>query len=150
MSLSKRIQAELVQAMKARESELVGVLRLIKTAIKNKEIDVGRELNTDEENQLLQTMVKQRNEAIENFEKGGRDELAQKEAAEKVIIQKYLPEEVTPEEVAAAVSSAIEETGASTAKDMGRVMKATMARLKETGKTVDGKAVNAAVRAKLS
>ncbi len=142
MSLSEKLQAELAPAMKAKERTRVGVIRLIKAAVKNKEIEKGGSLSTAEENQILQTMVKQRIESIEQFEKGGRSDLAEKEAEEKELILAYLPEAVSEDE--------IERIAASSPKDMGRVMKETMARLKDLSKPVDGKAVNAVVRTKLS
>ena len=150
MSLSDTLQSELAPAMKAKERIRVGVIRLIKAAVKNKEIENGRSLSTEEENQVLQTMVKQRNEAMEQFEKGGRSDLAKKEAAEKKLIQAYLPEAVSQEEIERVVVEVIEALGASSPKDMGGVMKEAMARLKGLGKPVDGKAVNGAVRTKLS
>ncbi len=150
MSLSEKLQAELAPAMKARERSRVGVIRLIKAALKNKEIENGKSLSTEEENQILQTMVKQRNEAMEQFEKGGRADLVKKEAEEKELIQAYLPEAVSEDEIERIAVEVIEEIGASSPKDMGRVMKETMARLKGLSKPVDGKAVNAVVRTKLS
>lgn len=150
MTLSERIQKDLTAAMKAKEPARLSVLRLIKTAVQNKEIDVGGDLSPEVEIQILQTMVKQRNEAIETFEKAGRSDLAEKEKAEKTIIQSYLPEEISEEEIERVASEVVEELGATSPKDMGKVMKETMVRLKSTGKTVDGKAVNAAVRARLS
>ena len=147
MSLSEKLQAELAPAMKAKERTRVGVIRLIKAAVKNKEIEKGGSLSTAEENQILQTMVKQRIESIEQFEKGGRSDLAEKEAEEKELILAYLPEAVSEDEIERI---AVEELAASSPKDMGRVMKETMARLKDLSKPVDGKAVNAVVRTKLS
>ena len=150
MSLSERVQSDLTSAMKARETTRVSVLRLIKTAIQNKEIDLGEGLSTEQEIQLLQTMVKQRNESIATFEKAGRQDLADKEKEELVILQSYLPEEVSLDEVDEVVANVVKELGASSPKDMGNVMKETMARLKKTGKAVDGKVVNQMVRSKLS
>ena len=150
MSLAKRLQEDLVVAMKAKERARTGVLRLMKTALKNKEIELGRELSPEEEVALLQTMVKQRNEAIETFDRAGRTDLSEKEREEKTFIQAYLPEAVSSEEIERVVEEVVEATGASSPKDMGRVMKEVMARLKSTGKTVDGKAVNAVVRSKLT
>lgn len=150
MSLSERIQSDLVAAMKARESERVGVLRLIKTALKNKEIESKGALTEEAENQLLQTLVKQRAEAKEAFEQGGRPELAEKEAREALIVKAYLPEEIASEQIESVISAVISELGATSSRDMGSVMKESMARLKATGKTVDGKAVNALVRKHLA
>lgn len=150
MSLSKRIDKDLVAAMKARESFKLGVLRLAKAALANKRIELRTDLTEDQEKQVVSTLVKQRNEAIEIYEKAGRTELAEKELREREILQGYLPEEVSEVEIEAVVQSVIESLGASSAKDIGAVMKQALATLKETGKTVDGKRVNEVVRARLS
>lgn len=150
MSLSERLQSDLVGAMKARETTRVSVIRLLKSAIQNKEIESGGPLSLEQENQLLQTMVKQRNESIETFEKADRQDLASKEKAELELVRVYLPEEVSLDEVDRIVVEVVAELGASSAKDMGAVMKETMSRLKTTGKIVDGKVVNQVVRSKLS
>jgi uncharacterized protein YqeY len=150
MSLSERLQKDLVEAMKARETTRVSVIRLIKTAVQNKEIEIGEALTPEQEIQLLQTMVKQRNEAIATFEKGERKDLADKEREELTILRTYLPEEVSLDEVDSVVVAVVDELGATSPKDMGNVMKETMARLKKTGKTVNGKVVNEVVRSKLS
>lgn len=150
MTLAERLQTDLVQAMKARETTRISVLRLVKSAIQNKEIELGEGLSPEQEIQLLQTMVKQRNESITTFEKAGRQDLADKEKQELTLIRAYLPEEVSLDEVDRVVVAVVEELEASSAKDMGNVMKETMARLKKTGKTVDGKVVNQVVRSKLS
>lgn len=150
MSLSERLQKDLVEAMKARETTRVSVLRLIKTAIQNKEIELGEGLSLEQEIQLLQTMMKQRNEAIATFEKGERKDLADKERDELTFLRTYLPEEVSLDEVDEVAGAVVEELGATSPKDMGNVMKETMSRLKKTGKTVDGKVVNQVVRSKLS
>ncbi len=150
MSLSERIQSELVLAMKSKDALKVSVLRMTKSALKNKEIELRKPLSPEEEFQVLQTLVKQRTESIETFEKGGRVDLAEKEAKERELIRAYLPEAVSEAEVERVVSDVVKDLGASSAKDVGAVMKEALSRLKATGKTVDGKAVNAAVRAKLS
>lgn len=150
MSLSERIQRDLVAAMKAKEAERVSLLRLVKSALRNKEIELKAELSSEAEVQLLQTLVKQRNEAIETFDKAGRTDLADKERAERDLLRTYLPEEATGEEIERVVGEVVAELGASSPKDMGAVMKEALARLKQTGKAVDGKAVNLAVRSKLS
>ncbi len=150
MSLSDEIQKDLVDAMKRKESLRVSVLRMVKAAIKNKEIELRRPLEPSEEMQILQTLVKQRGESIETFEKGGRADLVAKETEERELIRTYLPEEVSDADVQTVVGDVIAALGASSARDVGAVMKETLARLKATGKTVDGKAVNAVVRAKLS
>ena len=150
MSLSDQIQKDLVSAMKTKEQLRLSVLRMIKAALKNKEIELRRALEPAEEMQVLSTLVKQRTESIETFEKGGRADLAAKETEERELIRRYLPEEVSVADVEKVVTEVISALGASSAKDIGAVMKETLARLKSTGKTVDGKAVNAAVRAKLA
>ena len=136
--------------MKARQTTRLSVLRLIKSAIQNKEIDLGEPLTTEQDLQLLQTMVKQRNESISTFEKANRQDLADKEKEELVIVRTYLPEEISLDEVDRVVVAVVEELQASSSKDMGNVMKETMARLKKNGKAVDGKVVNQVVRSKLS
>jgi uncharacterized protein YqeY len=150
VSLSERLQSELVQAMKRKETLRVSVLRMTKSALKNREIELKKPLSPEEENQVLQTLVKQRTESIETFEKGGRADLAEKEKAEREMIRAYLPEGVSDAEMDQVVAAVIEDLAATSAKDIGAVMKEALQRLKATGKTVDGKAVNAAVRAKLS
>ena len=150
MSLSERLQKDLVEAMKARQTTRVSVVRLIKSAIQNKEIDLGEALTTEQDVQLLQTMLKQRNESIVTFEKADRQDLADKEKEELAIVRTYLPEEVSLDEVDRVVVAVVEELQSSSPKDIGIVMKETMARLKKTGKVVDGKVVNQVVRSKLS
>jgi uncharacterized protein YqeY len=150
VSLSERIQSELVAAMKRKEALVVSVLRMTKAALKNKEIELRRPLSPDEESQVLQTLVKQRTESIEMFEKGGRADLAEKEGKERDLLRAYLPEAVSEADVERVVVEVVRELGASSSKDVGAVMKEALVRLKATGKTVDGKAVNAVVRAKLS
>ncbi|RPI25386.1 MAG: GatB/YqeY domain-containing protein [Acidobacteria bacterium] len=147
MALIERIQKEIAEAMKAKEALRLSVLRGLKTALKNKEIEKKRPLTEAEDIQILQTLVKQRKESIEQFTKGGRPDLAEQEQAELKMIETYLPAAVGQEEIERAVSEAIQEVQASSAKDMGRVMKAVMAKF--AGKVVDGKAVNDTVRAKL-
>ena len=150
MSLSERLQKDLVEAMKARQTTRVSVVRLIKSAIQNKEIDLGEALTTEQDVQLLQTMLKQRNESIVTFEKADRQDLADKEKEELTIVRTYLPEEISLDDVVRVVVAVVDELQASSPKDMGNVMKETMARLKKTGKAVDGKVVNQVVRSKLS
>jgi uncharacterized protein YqeY len=136
--------------MKRKEALRTSVLRMIKSAIKNKEIELRKPLSPDEENQVLQTLSKQRTESIETFEKGGRTDLADKEKEEREIIRGYLPEAVADEEIERVVAEVVRDLGAGSAKDVGAVMKEALSRLKATGKTVDGKVVNGFVRAKLS
>jgi len=150
VSLSERLQSELVEAMKRKEALKVSVLRMTKAALKNKEIELRRPLSPDEENQVLQTLVKQRTESIESFEKGGRADLAEKEGKERDLLRAYLPEAISESDVERVVVEVVKDLGAGSAKDIGAVMKEALLRLKATGKTVDGKAVNAVVRAKLS
>jgi uncharacterized protein len=148
MSLEQSLGADIVTAMKAKDQNRLTALRMLKTALTNKSIEKGRALDAAEELQVVSMLVKQRRDSIEQFTKGGREDLAAKEQAEIAILTGYLPASASDEEVAAAVASAIAETGATSAKDMGKVMKATMAAL--AGKTVDGKKVSDAVKARLS
>lgn len=147
MALEQTLSADIVAAMKAKDPTKLTALRMLKTALTNKGIEKGRALEGAEELQVVSMLVKQRKDAIEQFTKGGRQDLADKEQAEIEILNGYLPAAASDEEIAAAVVAAIAETGASSAKDMGKVMKATMAAL--SGKTVDGKKVSEAVKAKL-
>jgi uncharacterized protein YqeY len=148
MSLEQTLGADIVAAMKAKDANRLTPLRMLKTALTNKSIEKGRALEAGEELQVVSMLVKQRKDAIEQFTKGGRKDLADKEQAEILILNTYLPASASDEEVAAAVAAAIAETGAAGAKDMGKVMKATMVAL--AGKTVDGKKVSEAVKAKLA
>jgi uncharacterized protein YqeY len=143
MTLKERIQAELKEAMKARDELKVSTLRLINSAIKNKEIDERKPLEDEGVLAVLSTAAKQRRESIEQYEKGGRADLADKEKTELAIIQTFMPEQLGKDEVAALVKETIAETGASGAKDMGKVMKALMPKVK--GKA-DGKLVNELVK----
>ena len=148
MSLEQTVGADIVTAMKAKDQTRLTALRMLKTALTNKSIEKGRALDDGEEMQVVSTLVKQRRDSIEQFTKGGRQDLADKEQAEIVVLNAYLPPAASDDDIAAAVANAIAETGASAAKDMGKVMKAVMAAL--AGKTVDGKKVSEAVRSKLS
>lgn len=147
MSLLNDLTAAIGAAMKARDQTTLDALRMLKTALTNKAVEKGRDLDDAEAQQVVSTLVKQRRDSIEQFTKGGRQDLADKEAAEIRVLERYLPPSAGAEEIAAAVDAAIAETGASSAKDLGKVMKAAMARL--SGKSVDGKAVNEAVRTRL-
>jgi uncharacterized protein YqeY len=147
MSLEKTLSADIVTAMKAKDQNRLTPLRMLKTAITNKSIEKGRALDEAEELQVLAMLVKQRRDSIDQFTKGGRPDLADKEQAEIAILSAYQPASASDDEIAAAVVAAMTETGATTAKDMGKVMKAVMAGL--AGKTVDGKKVSEAVKAKL-
>lgn len=148
MSLKESIVADITRAMKAKDAARTGTLRMVKAALMNKQIDKGSELTDEEVQKILQTLVKQRKDSLDQYEKAGRSELAEKEASEIEVIEEYLPRAATPEEITAAVESAIESTGASSMKDMGAVMKAAQAIL--AGKTIDGKLVSETVKAKLS
>ncbi len=143
MSIKEKLRADLVAAMKARAELKLSTLRLITSSIKNKEIDERKELDDEGVLSVLNTAAKQRRDSIEQYEKGGRQDLADKEKAELVIIQEYLPQQLSKDEVAAFIKEAIAETGAAGAKDMGKVMKALMPKVK--GKA-DGKLVNELVK----
>ena len=147
MPLVEQVDKDLVAAMKGKEELRLSVLRMTKTALKLKQTESGRPLGDAEALAVLRTLVKQRHESAEQFRKGGREDLAQKEEAEIKIVEGYLPAAATEEEIEAAVAAAIAETGAVTAKELGKVMKAAMAKL--AGRNVDGKRVNETVRAKL-
>ena len=148
MSLAEQIQKDIVAAMKAREELRLGVLRMVKAAIQNKEIEKIRKLDEAESITLLQTLVKQRKESIEQFAKGGRQDLVDKEKKELAILETYLPAGASEAEMDAAIAQAITETGATSIKQMGAVVKAAKAALE--GKTVDGKALSDRVRDRLS
>jgi uncharacterized protein YqeY len=147
MALVDRIQKDLVDAMRAKDELRLSVLRMVKSAFKNKEIEKIRPLEEAESLQILQTLVKQRRESVEMFTKGGRSDLADKETREIAIIEGYLPAAAGAEEMDRAIAAAITETGATSAKQMGAVVKAARAHLE--GKTVDGKALSDRVRARL-
>jgi uncharacterized protein len=151
MPLIDQIQKDIVAAMKAKEEERLSCLRMVKTALKNKEIEKMSPLEDKESQQVLSTLIKQRKDSIEQFTKGGRQEMADKEAAEIKVIETYLPKAAGEEEIAAGVRAAIlEMTGPLTIKDMGTVMKAAMARFAAAGLRVDGKVVSDAVKKELS
>ena len=147
MSLEQSLTAVIVTAMKAKDATRLTALRMLKSALTNKSIEKGRALEAAEELQVVAMLVKQRRDSIEQFTKGGRVDLADKEQAEIVILDAFLPASASDEEIAAAVKAAVTETGATTAKDVGKVMKAAIAAL--AGKTVDGKKVNEEVRRSL-
>jgi len=147
MPLMEKIQKDLVDAMRAKDELRLSVLRMVKSALKNKEIEKIRPLEDAEALQLLQTLVKQRRESVEMFAKGGRTELAEKETKEIAIIEGYLPANASAEDIERAIDAAIAETGANSAKQMGAVIKAARAKLE--GKTVDGKALSDRVRVRL-
>lgn len=147
MSLKEKIISDLTEAMKAKDAARLSTLRMVKANLMNRQIEKGGELTDEEVTKALQSLVKQRRDSIEQYEKAGRSELAEKEAAEISHIENYLPQAATAEEVNAAVEAAVASTGASSMKDMGTVMKAAMANL--AGKSADGKMVSEAVKAKL-
>ncbi len=148
MSLTDQIQKDLTAAMKEKDELRLSVLRMVKSALKNKEIEKMRPLENLESLQVLQTLVKQRHESVEQFTHGGRPDLAEKESREIKIIEAYLPAAPTDAEISRAVEDAIAETGADSLKGMGAVIKA--ARTKLEGKTVDGKLLSDRVRQRLS
>ena len=148
MPLLDQIQKDIIAAMKGREEARLGALRMIKTALKKHEIDAMKPLDEATELQILNTLIKQRKEASEMFRKGNRPELADKEDAEQKLIETYMPSAPTEEEVDAAIAAAMAESGITSLKQMGVVMKAAQAKL--AGKRVDGKALSDRVRSKLT
>jgi uncharacterized protein YqeY len=148
MPLLEQIQKDMVAAMKGREELRLDALRMIKTALKKHEVDSMKPLDEPTELQILNTLVKQRHESADMFRKGNRPELADKEEAELKIIESYMPSSPTEAEMDAAVAAALAETGATSAKQMGLVMKAAQAHL--AGKRVDGKALSERVRSRLT
>jgi uncharacterized protein YqeY len=150
MSLVEQIQKDITAAMKAREEQRLSTLRMVKTALKNREIEKMAPLDDKESQAVLTTLIKQRKESVEQFTKGGRQEMADKEAAEIVLIETYLPKAAGEAEVVAGVKAIIAEMGSPTMKDMGTVMKNVMARFSGAGMRVDGKMVSEAVKRELS
>ena len=148
MSLYDRLTEDLKFAMKSRNQLRMDVIRMIKAAVLNKEVELKRDLDDAEMSRVMTTLVKQRRESIEQFEKAQRQELAAKERQEIEIIESYLPKPLSPEELETLVTSVITDTGFRSMKDMGAAMKAVMARL--GGQTVDGKRVSELVKSKLS
>lgn len=148
MALVEQVSAGIADAMKKHDAVRLSTLRMLKAALMNREIERGHMLDEAESLQVVSSLVKQRKDSIEQFTQGGRLELADKERAEILVLETYLPAAAEPAVVEQAVADAIQETGAASPKDMGRVMKAVMARL--AGQTVDGKAVNELVRRRLA
>jgi uncharacterized protein YqeY len=148
MTLSEQVQKDMIAAMKAKEELRLSTLRMVKSALKNKEIDKRAPLDEKEELQVLSTLIKQRKDSIEAFEKGNRPELAKKEADEIAIIEAYMPKAVSETDVITAVKATIAEMGSPTMKDMGTVMKNTMAKF--AGARVDGKLVSETVKKELA
>jgi uncharacterized protein YqeY len=147
MSLTERITRDIAEAMKAREPMKLSALRMVKAALMNGEVSKGRALEDGEAQQVLVSLIKQRRDSIEQFRNAGRTDLVDKETAELGVLEAYAPPAVSAADLEQAVDTAIAETKATSAKDLGRVMKAVMAAL--AGKTVDGKAINELVRKKL-
>src|SRR5437588_930352 len=144
MTIQEKIQSQMADAMRNKDQLRLSVLRMMKTAVKNKEIDKMKPLDENEVMAVLHTLVNQRKDSVEQFRNGGREELAQKEEAEIKIIEEYLPAAASEEDIRRAVEEAIQETGAASMKDMGKVMKATLARL--AGKSADGSRVSQLVK----
>lgn len=147
MSLTQQIVSDLTAAMKAKQAERLSTLRMVKANLMNRQIEKGGELTDDEVTKALQSLVKQRRDSIEQYKRAARTDLAEKEAAEIAVIEKYLPQAASDSEIRAAVDAAVAETGATSMRDIGRVMKAAMTKL--AGKMADGKSVNEAARNRL-
>jgi len=148
MILKGQIDTHLTEAMKAKDTLRTSTLRMVKAAVKNREIEKGGDLSDDELMKVLRALVKQRRDSVEQYEKAGRQELAAREASEIEIIEAYLPQAASSAEIEQAVVLAIEETGATSMREMGAVMKAAQARL--AGRNADGKVISDLVKAKLS
>jgi uncharacterized protein YqeY len=150
MSLSEQIQKDIITAMKARDELRLSTLRMVKTALKNREIEKMAPLDDKESQQVLTTLIKQRKDSVEQFTKGGRQEMADKEAAEITLIEAYMPKAAGEDQVIAGVRAVIADMGAPTMKEMGTVMKNVMARFAGAGIRVDGKQVSDAVKRELA
>ncbi|HET9182156.1 MAG TPA: GatB/YqeY domain-containing protein [Candidatus Angelobacter sp.] len=149
MGITEQVQKDMVAAMRSRDELRLSTLRMVKSALKNKEIDKRAPLDEKEAQQVLATLIKQRKDSIEQFTKGGRQELADKEAAEIALIEAYLPKALGEEEIIAVVKATIAEMGSPTMKEMGTVMKNSMAKLQATGARVEGKTVSEIVKKQL-
>ena len=149
MALIEQIQKDITAAMKARDEQRLSTLRMVKTALKNREIEKIAPLDDKEAQQVLSTLIKQRKDSVEQFTKGGRQQMADKEAAEITLIEFYMPKAAGEEEIVAGVKAVIAEMGAPTMKDMGTVMKNVMARFSAAGMRVDGKQVSEIVKREL-
>jgi uncharacterized protein len=147
MTLMERISADMTTAMRSRDQARLMPLRMAKAALMNREVEKGRALDEAEAQQVVASLIKQRRDSVEQFTAGGRPELAARETAEIAVLEAYVPPPLDPAEVERAVDEAVRETGATAAKDMGRVMKAVMPRL--AGRGADGRVVNEIVRRKL-
>jgi len=150
MSLTEQIQKDITAAMKARDEARLSTLRMVKAALKNREIEKMAPLDDKEAQQVLSTLIKQRKDSVEQFTKGGRQEMADKEAAEIKLIETYLPKAAGEDEIMAGVRAVTAEMGSPTMKDVGTVMKNVMARFAATGMRVDGKQVSEAVKRELT
>jgi len=148
MSLKQTILADLTASMKAQDAPRTSTLRMVKAALQNREIEKGGELDDEEMSRLLRSLVKQRQDSVEQYAKAAREDLANKERAEIAVIEAYLPQAAARETIEAAVVAAISETGASSMKDMGKVMKAVQAAL--AGKNADGRTISELVKTKLA
>ena len=149
MPLVDQIQKDIVTAMKARDEARLSTLRMVKTALMNKKIEKMADLDDKESQQVLSTLIKQRKDSIEQFTKGGRQEMADKEAAEIAVIETYLPKAASEADILSVVKSVVAEMGSPTMKEMGTVMKNTMAKFAAKGARVDGKIVSEAVKKEL-
>ncbi len=150
MSMIEKIQKDMTEAMRARDQRRLSTLRLVKTALKNKEIEKMGALTDQESMQVLNTLIKQRRDSIEQFSKAGRAELAAKESGEIAIIESYLPQAASEEQIRETVRATLAEMGAPTLKDMGSAMKNVMAKFQAQGARVDGKTVSEMVKQELS
>jgi len=148
MPLTEQLTKSMAEAMKARDQARLSTLRMMKAALMNREVERARQLSEAEELQVIAGLVKQRKESIDQFAKAGRQDLVDKETAELGILETYLPPALSADDLERVVVEVIAETGASSPKDMGKVMKGVMAKL--TGASVDGKAVNELVRKRLA
>ena len=147
MTLVEQVTRDIADAMRQKNQATLAPLRMLKAALMNREVEKGRELDDAEAQQVVVSLIKQRRDSVEQFLKGGREELAAKETAEIATLEAYLPPPVDPADIERAVDEAIQETGASSAKDLGRVMKAVMPKL--AGRGADGRIINEIVRRKL-
>ncbi|HSB74373.1 MAG TPA: GatB/YqeY domain-containing protein [Terriglobales bacterium] len=150
MSISEKVQKDMTDAMRARDERRLSALRMVKAALKNREIEKRSQLDDGEEMQVLASLIKQRKDSVEQFTRGGRQELADKEAAEIKLIESYLPQAVPEAEIEGVVRAKVVELGTPTLKDMGAVMKAVMAHFQSSGARVDGKLVSEIVKRQLT
>ncbi|HLK32780.1 MAG TPA: GatB/YqeY domain-containing protein [Terriglobales bacterium] len=150
MSISEKVQKDMTDAMRARDERRLSALRMVKAALKNREIEKRSQLDDSEEMQVLNSLIKQRKDSVEQFTKGGRQELADKEAAEIKLIEGYLPQAVPESDIESVVRAKVAEMGSPTLKDMGAVMKAVMAHFQTSGARVDGKLVSEIVKRQLA